>query len=108
MADTFLYLTTKGRISGEPRLIEIWFVELEGRHYLVSEKREESRWVKNVMADAKVSFSVGTRDDHGAPREATARLVRPESEPDLCARVSSLMDKKYDWSDGLIVELSPR
>jgi hypothetical protein len=38
---------------------------------------------------------------------ATGRVVLPESEPDLAAVVRKLMDAKYQWSDGLIVELKP-
>jgi hypothetical protein len=35
------------------------------------------------------------------------RVVEDILEKDLILRVSELMDKKYGWSDGLIVELSP-
>src|SRR5258706_8175891 len=44
MTEPFLYLTTVGRTSGLPRTIEIWFVSLGGRHYLVSERRDASHW----------------------------------------------------------------
>lgn len=111
MAEQFLYLTTKGRTSGEPRQIEIWFAEHAGRHYLVSEKREESNWVKNIERDPKVTYSIGTRDapQSGiATRQATARVVRPNTEPDLEKTVAALMHQKYQWSDGLIVELTPQ
>ncbi|WP_458742898.1 hypothetical protein [Candidatus Nitrosocosmicus sp. T] len=33
------------------------------------------------------------------------RVVEDVVEKDLIHRVSELMDKKYGWSDGLIVEL---
>src|SRR5438132_181546 len=37
-ADTpFLYLTTTGRKTGLPREIEIWFVEADGRLYILAE-----------------------------------------------------------------------
>jgi deazaflavin-dependent oxidoreductase (nitroreductase family) len=108
MADRFLYLTT-GRTSGLPRQIEIWFVEHQGRHYLVSEHREESGWVKNLRSDPRVRFSVGTRD---SPEEALpstagrARVVDDAGEPELARAVKALMDAKYKWSDGLVVELA--
>ena len=110
MAEHFLYLTTIGRTTGEPRQIEIWFVEHAGRHYLVSEKREKSGWVKNIERTPTISFSVGTREDHQAgllARRARARIVRAEAEPELARTIAALMDTKYGWSDGLIVELSP-
>jgi deazaflavin-dependent oxidoreductase (nitroreductase family) len=110
MAEAFLYLTTTGRKSGLPRRIEIWFVESGGAHYVVSEMRRASGWVKNIEHDPRVSFSVGTR---GAPEsvvpstKARGRTIERADDPDLAARISSLMDEKYRWSDGLIVELSP-
>jgi deazaflavin-dependent oxidoreductase (nitroreductase family) len=110
MADVFLYLTTTGRKSGLPRRIEIWFVESGGAHYVVSEMRRASGWVKNIERDPRVSFSVGTRGARESVlpnTPARARTVERVDEPDLVARVSALMDEKYGWSDGLIVELSP-
>ena len=34
MPERFLYLTTIGRVSGQPRTIEIWFVEHDGAFYV--------------------------------------------------------------------------
>lgn len=110
MADVFLYLTTTGRKSALPRRIEIWFVESDGAHYVVSEMRREAGWVKNLERFPRVSFSVGTRAAPESVRSTTsarARAVDPSAEPDLAKRVSALMDEKYGWSDGLIVELRP-
>ena len=110
MAEHFLYLTTTGRKTGLPRQIEIWFVALEGRYYLVSERRLEANWVKNLMRDPAVWLSVGPRGDEeaGIPSTAArARVVDHDGEPDLVASVSALMDDKYGWSDGQIVELAP-
>jgi deazaflavin-dependent oxidoreductase (nitroreductase family) len=106
----FLYLTTTGRTSGKPRSIEIWFVERGGCYYIVSERRRESQWVKNIENDPAVTFSVGTRANEEVLRArepATARMVLPEAEPELAGAVAALMDAKYRWSDGLIVELRP-
>jgi deazaflavin-dependent oxidoreductase (nitroreductase family) len=110
MSEHYLYLTTRGRTSGKPRSIEIWFVERGGCFYIVSERRRESQWVKNIENDPAVTFSVGARGDEEIVRargHATARMVLPEGEPDLAAAVAASMDAKYRWSDGLIVELRP-
>jgi len=101
-SETFLYLTTRGRVSGLPRTIEIWFVEHAGCYYVVAERREEAQWVKNIQHDPAVRFRIGTRDEAGADALATARVVR---ETLLIAEVASRMDAKYGWSDGLIVEI---
>jgi hypothetical protein len=106
----FLYLTTRGRVSGEPRQIEIWFVTLDAKHYVIAETRERAGWVKNLRVHPQVTFSIGTRKDTTLDFPATlahARVVDPSAEPELAAEVRAAMDAKYDWSDGLIVELAP-
>jgi deazaflavin-dependent oxidoreductase (nitroreductase family) len=108
MADVFLYLTTIGRKSGLPRRIEIWFVEYGSCHYIVAEMRERAGWVKNLEREPRVTFSVGTRErpNSAVPdMPARARIVEAAAEPELAGCVSVLMDAKYGWSDGLIVEI---
>jgi deazaflavin-dependent oxidoreductase (nitroreductase family) len=102
--ERFLYLTTIGRTSGLPRTIEIWFVERAGKYYVVSERREEAGWVKNLARDPAVHVRIGTREEAGSYAPASARIVR---EPELVADVASLMNAKYGWSDGLVVEIAP-
>jgi deazaflavin-dependent oxidoreductase (nitroreductase family) len=102
--ERFLYLTTIGRTSGLPRTIEIWFVEHAGKYYVVSERREEAGWVKNLSRDPAVHVRTGTRDEAAPSTPATARIVR---EPELVAAVVSLMNAKYGWADGLVVEIAP-
>lgn len=98
----FLYLTTKGRKTGRLHRIEIWFVELAGRYYIVSEHMERSHWVQNIVHEPRVSFSVGNKEFQG-----TARVADSDKERVLAKKVSELMDAKYGWSQGLIVELAP-
>jgi deazaflavin-dependent oxidoreductase (nitroreductase family) len=98
----YLYLTTTGWKSGNSHTIEIWFVAHEGRYYLVSEHRERSHGVQNIRHNPSVTFRVGE-----ATFQGTGRVVDPTAEPELAAAVSALMDAKYEWSDGLIVELKP-
>jgi len=100
--EQYLYLTTTGWKTGNPHTIEIWFVARDGRYYIVSEHRERSHWVQNIRHNPAVTFRVGTATFRGI-----GRVVDREAEPDLAAAVSALMDAKYDWSDGLIVELTP-
>jgi len=97
----FLYLTTKGRNTGKMHEIEIWFVEYNGNYYIVSELREGSNWVQNIKHDTSISFRAGDKVFKG-----TARIMA-DKKPELSSRVSKLMDKKYGWSNGLIVELKP-
>jgi deazaflavin-dependent oxidoreductase (nitroreductase family) len=97
----YLYLTTTGRVSGQKRQIEIWFVEHDGRFYLIAE-RESANWVRNIRSQPQVRARVG-----GAEFDAVARVVPSGPEPQLTAAVKGRFDEKYGWSDGLIVELTP-
>jgi len=98
----FLYLTTTGWKSGNPHAIEIWFTELDGRYYLISEGGERAHWVQNVRHQPQVKFRVGRRSFEGK-----GRVVDAVREPELQAAVSRLSTEKYDWGEGLILELSP-
>jgi deazaflavin-dependent oxidoreductase (nitroreductase family) len=97
----YLCLTTTGRVTGQPREIEIWFTEHGGRFYLVAE-RESANWVRNSQLQPQVRVRVGD-----AEFNAIARVMHSDCEPQLTATVRSLFDAKYGWSDGLIVELTP-
>jgi deazaflavin-dependent oxidoreductase (nitroreductase family) len=101
----FLYLTTIGRKTGKLHQIEIWFVEYDGKYYLVSEFPERSDWVRNILHNSEVTVRVGTRDAEPIP--CLGRAVDRTVERTLGAAVARLMDAKYNWSDGQIVELTP-
>jgi deazaflavin-dependent oxidoreductase (nitroreductase family) len=107
---TFLYLVTRGRKTGQPREIEIWYVALGGHFYIIAEKRDDAQWLKNVRACPEVTFSVGSqsaRETEVRRTAARARVVDDDVEPDLAQQVRRLMDEKYRWSDGLVVEITP-
>jgi hypothetical protein len=108
MAGVFLYLTTIGRTTGAERRIEIWFVEREARYYVVSELREAAGWVKNLTKQPRVVFSVGTRSEPTSALASTPAVAHAVGDQqDLAREVKALMDAKYGWSDGLVVELAP-
>jgi deazaflavin-dependent oxidoreductase (nitroreductase family) len=98
----FLYLTTLGWKSGKQHRIEIWFAEHNERYYIVSERLDRAHWVQNIKHNASVSFSIS-----GNIFKGNARIVDQEKESALSAEVFKLMDTKFKWSHGLIVELTP-
>jgi deazaflavin-dependent oxidoreductase (nitroreductase family) len=98
----FLYLTTTGRRSGQPREIEIWFTERDGRYYLVAEHGEQTGWVQNLRTNPRVSIRVGER-----AFAASARVVDTPADGVLCDDVRGRSERKYGWGDGLVVELAP-
>ena len=86
------YLTTRGRVSGRPHRIEIWFA-LDGTTlYLLSGGREGSDWVKNLRAAAEVTVEFGARCFAGG-----ARIVEEEAEDE---RARALVHDKYAGSYG--------
>jgi deazaflavin-dependent oxidoreductase (nitroreductase family) len=98
----FLYLTTTGRRTGQPREIEIWFTACDGRYYVVAEHREQAQWVRNLRADPRVRVRV---DDRAFA--ATARPIDATAEFTVHDAIRTLSVAKYGWGDGLIVELTP-
>jgi len=54
------------------------------------------------MNHPRISFEVD-RDKY----VGLGRVVDPEDEPELAKEVSELMEAKYQWSNGLIIELRP-
>jgi deazaflavin-dependent oxidoreductase (nitroreductase family) len=84
----FCYLTTTGRLSGNPHRIEIWFVLADETVFLMAGDRDRSDWVRNIMASPDVQLELGARK-----RTTRARLVEDASEEDALAR--RLMLEKY-------------
>jgi hypothetical protein len=95
-------LKTHGWKSGKEHRIEIWFVEHNKRYYIISDRLAGAHWVQNIKHNAKLSFSINDKVFKG-----NARIVDQQQEPVLSAEVLRLMDAKYKWSQGLIVELTP-
>ncbi|HXX28952.1 MAG TPA: nitroreductase family deazaflavin-dependent oxidoreductase [Terriglobales bacterium] len=97
----YLYLTTRGRKTGLPREIEIWFTTRNGRYYVIAEY-PNSHWVENLRANPQVQVRLGSRK-----LLAQARVLSAELEPDLYHAVEALSREKYGWGEGLPVELVP-
>jgi deazaflavin-dependent oxidoreductase (nitroreductase family) len=85
--ESYCYLTTTGRVSGEPREIEIWF-GLEGSTlYMLSGGGDRSDWVKNLMREPRVTVRVADRNFQGR-----ARVVADPAED---VRARDLLFEKY-------------
>src|SRR5262245_34554806 len=98
----YLYLTTTGRRSGQPREIEIWFTEREGRYYVIAETGAKAQWVQNLQVNPRVRWRVAKVTFNGQ-----ARVVDAAAEPVLNEAVQALSSEKYGWGEGLVVELIP-
>ena len=98
----FLYLTTIGRKSGLPREIEIWYVEFQGRFYILAEMFETAHFVLNIKANPRVSLRIA-----GNTFPATARILDPNADRERWEQVRTLGAEKYGWGDGLPIEFVP-
>jgi deazaflavin-dependent oxidoreductase (nitroreductase family) len=86
---------TIGRVSGEPRRIEIWFAAdpERDRIYLLSGGRDEAHWVRNMRADRRVRVRIADRWFAGEASE-----VEGGADDALARR---LLATKYEgWADG--------
>jgi deazaflavin-dependent oxidoreductase (nitroreductase family) len=97
--EQYLYLTTRGRKTGVPREIEIWFTHRKGRFYVIAEYAT-SNWIQNLIAYPEVYVRV-------AENRFKARACVISNETDLSRTVQQLSRDKYGWGDGRIVELTP-
>jgi deazaflavin-dependent oxidoreductase (nitroreductase family) len=90
----YVWLTTIGRRSGEPRTVELWFV-LDGRtiHFLAG-GGESAQWVRNADVEPAVRLRLDQRTYEG-------RVRRPEpgSVEDVAAR-RRMATKYQGWREG--------
>ena len=105
----YCYLTTRGRKTGNPHEIEIWFVIHEGSLYLMSGGMDGSDWVKNLLKEPHVTVCVD-----GQTFPALARVQNEKDEK----IIRNLMADKYkereadgslsDWAQtALVVGFQP-
>ena len=86
----YCYLTTKGRVSGRPHEIEIWFGAQNTSIYLLSGGGDKSDWVKNLLKDPDVTVRIAKYTF-----AATARLVKEEKEEETARYM--LAEKYQEW-----------
>lgn len=81
-----LRLTHRGRKTGKPFEVTIWFVADGGRIYLTT-GNVDRQWVKNVRQTPRVKMAIG-----GETFEGEARFITDKSE---LGRVTSMALRKY-------------
>ena len=91
----FCYVTTRGRVTGRPHEIEIWFARKADADtiYILSGGGDRSDWVKNIVADGAVTVRIGERVFDGAGRRVE------DTDEDALAR--RLLDEKYGHTQDL-------
>ena len=107
--EKFAYLTTIGRKSGSPHVVELWFSIASGRIFL-SHEGEYTDWMRNIERDGHVGIRIG-----GLDVEADAKIAKYGESRELGKK--SLYEKYYgpapkvtidDWFElSTIIELTP-
>ncbi len=92
-SQNYCYLTTKGRVSGRPHEIEIWFVAQGTSIYLLSGGGNASDWVKNLLKDPNVTVRIAKRTFMGS-----AHPAKDQAE-DSPIRYS-MAEKYQEWENG--------
>src|SRR5205085_455752 len=87
--EQYLYLTTRGRKSGTPREIGIWFTSHHGCFYVIAEYAS-SQWVENLRANPEATLRVKNMSF-----PVTARVLSPEADSELKRTIQDLSRKKY-------------
>ena len=93
LSETYCYLTTTGRNTGQEHTIEIWFAAEPGSStiYMLAGSGLRADWVKNIGVNAEVRVKVGQQT-----LEGKGRVITDQSE-ELLAR--HLIVAKYYHRD---------
>lgn len=79
-------LTHLGRKTGTPHQVMIWFV-VDGDRMLLQTINLKRQWVRNLLANPKVSIKIGEERFEGA--------ASPITDPAALQRAAELMRRKY-------------
>jgi deazaflavin-dependent oxidoreductase (nitroreductase family) len=74
--DKVIDITTTGRKSGEPKRIEIWFHNIQGRCYITGRPGRRS-WFANLAANPDFTFHL--KEGAQADLQARARVIADEA-----------------------------
>ncbi|HKI53892.1 MAG TPA: nitroreductase family deazaflavin-dependent oxidoreductase [Anaerolineales bacterium] len=86
--ESYCYLTTTGRITGNPHEIEIWFSLNENTAYLLSGGMDKSDWVKNLLKNSSVTIRIARKTF-----KSSARIVEDKEEE---AMARNMLADKYN------------
>jgi len=106
--EKFVYLTTRGRKSGSPHTVELWFA-VAGKKAYLSHEGAYTDWMKNILEDSRVEFKIGKIQFKG-----TARIAKDDEAFELGKHALYLKyygnadeDTINDWfSESTIIEIS--
>jgi deazaflavin-dependent oxidoreductase (nitroreductase family) len=93
----FIHLTTIGRKTQKPHIVELWFAA-RGNIVYLSHEGMETHWMKNIEKNGNVTFEIGGENFAGK-----ARLLEDRTEECWAAKVA-LYEKYYGEAFTEIIE----
>jgi deazaflavin-dependent oxidoreductase (nitroreductase family) len=91
-AESFCYLTTTGRTTGQEHTIEIWFALRDDTVFMLSGGRDRADWVRNLKAEPSVRVRIRDHNFVG-----TGRVVEDPEEDSWARRA---LVEKYQGGYG--------
>ncbi len=91
--EQYCYLQTRGRKSGRPHEIEIWFAADGHTLYMLAGGRDRADWVRNLKEFPQVRVRVGR-----VTYDGTAQTIEGSEEDPVARRM--LAAKYQGWRDG--------
>jgi len=67
-AEEYAYLTTRGRRSGRPHTVELWFAPVGTSIWMIAGGGPSADWVANLLAAPAVTVRIGGRTFRGRAR----------------------------------------
>jgi len=96
-SEKFIHLTSTGRKTGKPRMVELWFAFNGGKVYL-SHEGEETDWMRNIKKNEQVTFEIAGKSFTGK-----ARYLKDSEDKAWIARVA-LYEKYYGKASKEVIE----
>jgi deazaflavin-dependent oxidoreductase (nitroreductase family) len=104
-----IHVTAKGRKTGKPHTVELWFAVADDLVYL-SHEGESTDWMKNIAADGRVSMEIGGLTFDGSAKITATGSSRERGKKALYEKYYGTAKQEVidDWfSLSQVVEVTP-
>src|SRR2546422_8241926 len=79
--ESLVRLTVRGRKSGKPHTVKIWFTASNGKIYVTSARGRDADWVKNLRKNPIATLQIGATQLQGTATWREDARVRAEILP---------------------------
>ena len=103
-----IFLTTKGRRTGRPHCVELWFAVSDSKIFL-SHEGQHTDWIKNIRKESIVSLRIGAVNYTGNARIVDEKGIFNSGKHALYSKYygTASDDVIDDWfSESTVVEVS--